>query len=305
MERSDAATDEPRRSPNANAVTESTPDLAAELAAARERLAFYESFDALIQENVRQSGTLLRQVAAEREAVEARLGAMRSEIDERLAEQRVVLADLAGGLSDLETNLGSLSSRVNDSLASLSAAATREPLQAAPGIDHRFGNDAADAPSDGILYQPEAPRSTDRGVDAPEFQFLAPNAHFPSSAVLPAVITDPVAGDQIGLTGSPGLIIGAENKDAEAPPAARRIDVIIHGVPKAATALSIQRHLQELAAVEVVEVREYVSGVLRFQVMATDLGPEDLMRWEGGDGMQTITAHQHVVELKLATTETC
>jgi len=119
------------------------------------------------------------------------------------------------------------------------------------------------------------------------------------------VIADPVAGDQIGLTGSPGLVIGAENKDAEAPPAARRIDVIIHGVPKAATALSIQRHLQELAAVEVVEVREYVSGVLRFQVMATDFGPEDLLRWEGGDGMQTITAHQHVVELKLATTETC
>ncbi|MDQ3693130.1 MAG: hypothetical protein M3464_05840 [Chloroflexota bacterium] len=306
MERSDAATDEPRPTPSENAVTESAPNLAAELATARERLAFYESFDSLIQENVRQSGILLRQVAAEREAVETRLGAMRAELEARLADQRAVLADLAGGLGDLETYLGSLSSRVNDSLARLSEAATSEAPQVASRIDHDPSGDPRSAPPDGISSQPETPGTTDEGVGAPDLQFLALRADLETIVVIPAVTGEPDAGVQDGHTGSPGLFYGGENSDiAEAPAVARRIDVIIHGVPKAATALSIQRHLQELAAVEVVEVREYVSGVLRFQVMATEFGPEDLMRWEGGDGMQTITAHQHVVELRLATTETC
>lgn len=95
-----------------------------ELARARERLSFYESFDSLIRDNVRRSGELLRQVAIERERTDQQLFAMQSELDRQLADQRLTLGEVAAELAGLQANLATIVDRI---------AASLDALQAPPG----------------------------------------------------------------------------------------------------------------------------------------------------------------------------
>lgn len=74
-------------------------------------------------------------------------------------------------------------------------------------------------------------------------------------------------------------------------------------MPTAATALALQRHLQALRGVETVDVREYVSGVLRFQMVATEFGLDDLRHWPGADELRTVTSRENVLELRLITAD--
>ncbi len=76
--------------------------------------------------------------------------------------------------------------------------------------------------------------------------------------------------------------------------------VLVHGVPRAAAALSLQRHLAGLGHVETVEAREYAEGILRLQVVARGpLGLEDLRRWEGGSNLEAVHVLADVIEVKL------
>ena len=274
-------------------------DIAAELARARERLAFYESFDELIQHNVQQSGELLRRVAAEQEQTEQRLRAMQAEVDHRLNEQRSVLEQIARGMDGLRTNLDTIASQVSASLSSLPQPATSTPSPIGAGdvpVLPDFGRASepklAGAPSAGVRTQP--------GISSASASDVA-TASPPVTGDVPAV---GATGDQrraaaLQELGVPGLV-----EAPGGPPARpRKIDLIIHGVPNAATALSLQRHLQGVPSVESVEVREYVSGVLRFQVLGSSFGANDLRGWPGGGGLELVTAREHVLELKLPTAE--
>lgn len=80
----------------------------------------------------------------------------------------------------------------------------------------------------------------------------------------------------------------------------RAITVLVHGVPRAATALSLQRHLAGLDHVAAVEAREYAEGVLRLQVTSTrPLAFDDLVRWEDGQGLEPVHVHTDIIEVRL------
>lgn len=77
-------------------------DLQAQLAQARDRLAFYEGFDRVIADNVRRSGELMLEVLAIRESMAA--SAEHGDRQER--------EHLAAGLSDLERRLDAIRSDI-------------------------------------------------------------------------------------------------------------------------------------------------------------------------------------------------
>lgn len=282
-------------------------DLAAELARVREQLRFYESFDTLIRDNVLRSGELLRQVAAEREQTDQKLLDMRAEVDRRLAEQRSALEEIAEGLSGLQANLGALAERVSGSLSALpdhgSPSLPDAPTGAAISTDHgpTLAQPSAEGAARGAVPAPSVAGAADRvnGDDlrVPELHVGAtpvPAIAATAQAVEPTVDRD--SADVLEPVADPA---SSHSVSDDAGPVRRKIDLIVHGVPRAATALSLQRHLQELSGVEAVEVREYVSGVLRFQVLAAALGPDDFRAWPSGDGLEVVTVRDHVLELKL------
>lgn len=84
-------------------------------------------------------------------------------------------------------------------------------------------------------------------------------------------------------------------------PEPRAVTVLVHGVPRAATALSLQRHLAGLDHVSGVEAREYAEGILRLQVTSSrPLEFEDLARWEDGQGIEPVHIHTDIIEVRLA-----
>ena len=281
--------------------TEGDADLAARLAEARERLAFYESFDTLIQENVRRSGELLRQVAAEQEQADRKMRAMQAQVDQRLAEQRATLEDLASSLAGLQTSLESIALRINDSLSGLPpvtglAQPGTLPATSPESAPARLDDRGAEQAGQTMVLPPEEPAPVypamglaDAGAAAVTRGDAAPGALEMERPAMTA------ANQQSGSVGSAPAIVP--------PTTPNKIDLIVHGVPNAATALSLQRHIQGLRKVDSVEVREYVSGVLRFQIIATSFGADDLKGWPGGGGLELITNREHVLELKLPTAE--
>lgn len=78
------------------------------------------------------------------------------------------------------------------------------------------------------------------------------------------------------------------------------VEVIAHAVPKAATALSLQRHLGALDQVAGVEAREFAEGVLRLQVTARQpLAGTDLTAWTEGGPVTVLQQGPHVIEITL------
>ena len=185
-----------------------------------------------------------------------------------------MLAEVASGLAGLQVSLAGIVDRVSTSILELDSLPDVAASGEAGGTDasedrDRSGGGELVAKEDYVLDEP--------AVTLPSAEGAQPTARFP--------VTDEEAG----------------GRDDTEPivPVRRTIDVIVHGVPRAATALSLQRHLEGLRGVETVEVREYVSGVLRFQMVATDFGPDDLRHWSGAEALQTLTNRDNVLELRV------
>jgi hypothetical protein len=108
-------------------------DDAAEIARLRRRLAFYEGFDDLIQQNISRSGDLLR-LAVERQAeAERELAAGREELARAAAAQRDVLDALAAELATVRSGLDALAARIETASAGLARiAATGDGDRSAP-----------------------------------------------------------------------------------------------------------------------------------------------------------------------------
>jgi hypothetical protein len=76
--------------------------------------------------------------------------------------------------------------------------------------------------------------------------------------------------------------------------------MLVHGVPRAATALSLQRYLAQLGQVETVEPREYAGGVLRLHVAVREpVSVEDLRGWKEGAGFEPVHARHDLIEVRL------
>jgi hypothetical protein len=182
----------------------------------QERLAFYEGFDLLIQDNVAQARELFRLAAQEREAAASLSERSRREAGEREATLRSDLEAIAADLEALSRAVGALSRRVTQALGESSSG------------NGRAGDTSA-----------------------------------------ATTTTQPVA-------------------------------VVVHGVPSARTALSLQRFVASLPQVADVATREFVGGVLRLDARVEErLQVDQFSMWEDPRRIEALTERPDVIELEL------
>jgi hypothetical protein len=178
----------------------------------RERLAFYEGFDLLIQDNVAQARELFRLASMEREAATSAAERARRESHQREAALRLELEAVAAELADLGSAVNALSQRV--------AVALGEPANG----------------------------------------WVAPRAAH----------------------------------------TAQSMAVVVHGVPSARTALSLQRFVASLPQVSDVSAREFAGGVLRLDASVRErLLIEQFRDWDDPRRIQPLTERPDVIELAL------
>jgi hypothetical protein len=199
---------------------ESDPDqetLTQQVRALQERLAFYEGFDRLIQDNVAHARELFRLAAQERETASTVIVQARDDANRRETHLRGELEQIASELSQLSQLVESLSDRV--------ARALGEP---------------------------------------------ASQNGWPESA----------------LSADPG----SEQSGA----------LVVHGVPSARIALSLQRFVASLPQVADVSAREFIGGVLRLDARVRDqLESTQFLTWGGAGSIETLTERGDVLELVL------
>lgn len=183
----------------------------------QERLAFYEGFDLLIQDNVTHARELFRRAAQEREAASAATAQARRESGLREAHLRAELELLATELREVSHSVEALSDRV--------ARALGEPV--------------------------------------------SPNGWSNSEAPAETRTEQPLA-------------------------------VVVHGVPSARTALSLQRFVASLPQVAGVSAREFVGGVLHLDARVQGrLQAEQFLNWADPRRIEALTERPDVIELAL------
>jgi hypothetical protein len=182
----------------------------------QERLAFYEGFDRLIQDNVAHARELFRLAAQEREAAGTAIDQIQREAGRREAHLRGELELLAADLRQLSEIVEALTERV--------VRALDEP------VSRNGGTDTA------------------------------------------------VAGER-----------------SEQP-----VAVVVHGVPSAREALSLQRFVASLPQVTDVSAREFVGGVLRLDARVRDrLEVAQFLTWADAQQIEALTERPDVLELVL------
>jgi hypothetical protein len=186
-----------------------------QLRALQERLAFYEGFDRLIQDNVAQSRELFRLAAQEREAAATVVDRARYDASRREAHLRGELELIASDLRQL--------SQIVETLADRVARALGEPSQN-----------------------------------------------------------------------------GWEDSALAEAPTEQPVSVVVHGVPSAREALSLQRFVASLPQVADVSAREFVGGVLRLDARVRDqLQVAQFHTWGHAWGIEALTERPDVLELVL------
>jgi hypothetical protein len=182
----------------------------------QERLAFYEGFDRLIQDNVAHARELFRLAAQEREAAATAIDQARRGAGRREAHLRGELEQIAADLRQLSQIVEALTERV--------ARALGEPSSRNGGTDA--------APAEVRSEQPVA--------------------------------------------------------------------VVVHGVPTARQALSLQRFVASLPQVADVSAREFVGGVLRLDARVRDrLEVAQFLTWADAQQIEALTERPDVLELVL------
>jgi hypothetical protein len=180
----------------------------------QERLAFYEGFDLLIQDNVAQARELFRRAAHEREAAAAATERVRREATLREDALRAEFVAIAAGLSEIDRALKLLTQRVARVL----------------------------------------------GTTDEEDGWTAPVK----------------------------------------PTAEQPLTVVVHGVPSARTALSLQRFVASLPQVAEVSAREFVGGVLRLDARVQDkVLVDQFSAWGDPRRIEPLTERVDVIEFAL------
>jgi hypothetical protein len=185
--------------------------------ALQERLAFYEGFDQLIQDNVAHARELFRLAAQERESASTAIDQARHDAGRREAHLRGELVQIASDLEQLAHTVEALSARV--------ARALGEPARNNGGTNGALATEAR-------IEQP--------------------------------------------------------------------VSVVVHGVPSAREALSLQRFVASLPQVADVSAREFVGGVLRLDARVRDqLEVAQFLTWGNAPQIEALTERPDVLELVL------
>jgi hypothetical protein len=90
--------------------------------------------------------------------------------------------------------------------------------------------------------------------------------------------------------------------DAAGASGEQRVALVIHGIPSAESALSLQRFVAALPQVVNVSAREFAGGLLRLDARVRErLTREQFTAWEGAAGMRLLTNQPDVLEMTLDT----
>ena len=241
---------------------------------AKDRLSFYEGFDRIIGENIRRSGELmletiaLREEAQERERRAAEEAAARATAAEQDRHARIALLDeLLAEASQARTTLDALHAKLQTARTAL------DPIAEA-------------TPAETSVSEPVA----DETVAASLAEDVAPAETVPTDAS-PATVETPAAPE-------PEPVL--EEVPVAAAPVA--VDVLIHNIPRASTAVSLQQFLSEQSQVQEVETREFAEGILRLVVTTTDadaIPTTDFSAWSTAHTVRVITSQPNAIELTL------
>lgn len=239
---------------------------------ARERLAFYESFDRIIGENIRRSGELMVETVALREQAQllaARSAKERAEFaTTRQAERdhyRALIEQALSEVAAVRPVIDTLATRFERVLEEL-------------GEDAGTELSAADAPSDGQTFSDADSPAPARSVPDEEIEADS-TAPGDEQAAAPENDEEPAqdAGTgtvEISATGEATQPEVAPILEAQATEGPLQIDLLAHGVPNARVAISLQNMLRKLEVVTGVQTREFANGELRLAIQATGVLPE-------------------------------
>lgn len=260
---------------------------------ARERLAFYESFDRIIGENIRRSGELMVETVALREqaqALAAQSAKERAEFEATRQADRERYRDLvAGALAEVETArpvIDGMIARLQEVLDTLE--------------DDASDQDAtADSASVSLTSALVEPWQTDPRPDeeAPSPDEAARKADAETEADPPAVdATEPTTAEDAPVPAN------TVEPDVPSEPTVRNLTVLAHNVPNAKVAVALQKMLRGLDVVTSVDTREFANGELRLAVIATDALPQDALEaWVAEHGGKAFHASPAVLEITLTT----
>lgn len=245
---------------------------------AQERLAFYESFDRIVGENVRRSGELMLERISLREQAEALAAEATRDRAERAAQVAESKETYRCLVRDLMREVDTLGNGLDDMQSRLRAAA--------------------------LALDPEAENDTLALRIAPELH-LEPQAE-PGTSIdgspLPAQTATSVAMEAGGAT-LPSTAPETESTpepepDVETWDAPQVIELIAHGIPRAADALSLQRYLGGLEHVVGVVAREFAEGVLRLQITAqSPISADDIHGWPDHPDLRVLEHQATVIEI--------
>jgi hypothetical protein len=258
---------------------------------ARERLAFYESFDRIIGENIRRSGELMVETVALREQAQAQAAAIaaeRASFDAtRQADRETYRTLVQTALNEVAATrpiIDGLVERLQAALVSFgeeSPAATADiPAKIAPALDTEPTLAVAEvAPSEAVAQSASQAAAEAEAAPRPEQR---PTATSGSEEVTEAPVEEDTAA------------VAAE------PTGPHTVEILAHGIQTAAIAIALQRTLRELEKVSAVEAREFANGVLRLKVVVDGrIEPGDLASWLEANEGRIATASPTVMEITL------
>jgi len=267
----------------ADLTTDSTdPDeLRALLERARERLAFYESFDRIIGENIRRSGELMVETVQLRE--QARALADQSAKDRaafdavRRAERdryRALVQTALDEAASVQPIIGAMVGKLQDALRQIDQepepSTIPEPLSSAV-------QETPEHDEEPILTEPDAPELADTDQE--------------TALAEPTVLVKEE--EKAGPASSEDAI-----PEESEPTTSRTIQVLALGVPNAKTAIALQKMLRGLGAVTSVNAREFANGELRLAVSTTGPLPEEaLTAWLADNAGELTSATETVTEV--------
>lgn len=288
----------------------------------RERLAFYESFDQVIHDNVANASDLLRKAAASREAAQRALNEASAQSLVMQKQDRSRFRDLFAAMLDevttLQGQLERLARRVADTLDDLESdidphlpepvhlhplssvaeaqpLTSTEPSQETQASAGETGEGIA-APPETAAEEPTAPGVTSEDLDASE-PFDDDEVHVEPFQPDAATISDQPATPVAPAAASTEPPIDEPSHQAEGTGGAT---ILVHGVPRATTALSLKRFLEGLPEVDHVEPREYAEGVLRLLVVGRrPVSLKDLLSWPDGAALEPINIRGDLLEVRL------
>ena len=279
---------------------------------ARERLAFYESFDRIIGENIRRSGELMVETVTLREqahTISSQAAKERAEFEaHREADRehyRSLIQDALDEVASMQPVIDGIVTRLQDVMTRIDAGAGNESATS--------GNQLADTvPTTSDLVepwtQPSQPETAESTAEAQPEPDTA--ANMPEEMPGALVADDAKSGeaDPGPATANPAPEfksdavpeVAIETPETAAP---RTIDVLAHAVPSARIAISLQKMLRGLDVVTEVEAREFAEGELRLAVTVTgDIPPDALGIWLTDNRGEITSTTASVIELTFTQT---